>query len=134
MNYNQRNDYRVSHEIALGWWKAMPTGHFLVQGLNSDVQPVSPADDKCEPNGPWVIVTPRYSLLAAVVTQPLKDGSGQWGLAVLWYNREKCSLFWRLLRRFKLSRSKAAAMMVEETVLRQGGVAFPCSHQTMERT
>ena len=124
MNYNQRNDYRVTREIALGWWKTMPRGSFLVQGIAANAKPVNPEGDTCEPTGPWVIVTRAFSDLAAVVVQPLTDNSGDWGLAVLWYDREKSALFSRLTRPLKLSRSKEAARLIRQTLLQQGGKAL----------
>ena len=116
MQYNQRTDYRVSLQIAGAWWKSVPPGRFSV----IDAGDAGALKDKS--NGPWVIFNPdRTQDIAGVVTQPLNDGSGQWGLAVLWYDQEKCSPLSRMLRSRKLSHSKEAAALVGEIVLKQGG-------------
>lgn len=121
MHYNQRTDYRVSQETAQAWWKAMPSGMFSI----IDAQAESSERRTGESKGPWVVSNSKRSAdLAGVVIQPLQDGSGQWGLAVLWYDREKCSRISRALKSRKLSQSKEAAILIGDIVLRQGGMAF----------
>jgi len=121
MQYHQRTNYRVSREIAQAWWKAMPAARFSL----IDAQAEHSGTSTAESNGPWVGSNPRRSEdLAGVVAQPLKDGSGQWRLAVLWYDREKCSRISRMLKSHKLSRSKEAAALAGEIVLWQGGAVF----------
>jgi len=126
MQYNQRTDYRVSREIAQAWWKEMPAARFSIIDAQAEPSGTSTA----ESSGPWVVSNPRRSEdLAGVVTQPLKDGSEQWGLAVLWYDREKCSRVSRMLNSRKLSLSKEAAALVGEIVLRQGGAGVESSEK-----
>jgi hypothetical protein len=124
MNFNQRDDYRVSHELAHTWWRAMPEDEFLIQVPNeNNHQPAKPKDTS-RPNGPWLVLTRQRTDVAAVLVQALTDGSGQWGLAVLWYDREQCSRMTRVLRSRKLSRSKQAAVLIKNVVLQQGGASF----------
>jgi len=118
MRYNQRTDYRISPEIAREWWKSVPTGKFVIIDAGSRTSGALKHDS----DGPWVVSNPEHTQdFAGVVTQPLNDGSGQWGLAVLWYDREKCSRLSRMLRSRKLSWSKEAAALVGEIVQQQGG-------------
>ncbi len=121
MSYNQRTDYRVSPQVARGWWKSVQAGKFSV--IEARASTSGPSKD--DSNGPWVVSNPEHTEdLVGVVTQPLTDGSGQWGLAVLWYDRERCSLLSRVFRSRKLSRSKEAAALVGTVVLQQGGEAW----------
>ena len=121
MQYNQRTDYHVSPEIAREWWKSMPTGKFSV----IDASAATSGTFEASSNGPWVVSNPGHTDdLVGVVTQPLNDGTGQWGLAVLWYDREACSRLSRMFRARKLTRSKEAAALVREIVLQQGGKAW----------
>lgn len=121
MRYNQRSDYRVSPEIAWAWWKSFPSGKFLI----IDARDETWGTVKDGSNGPWVVSNPRHTEeYAGVVIEPLKDGSGQWGLAVLWYNPERCSRLLRAFRSRKLSESKEAAALIGEIVLQQGGKAW----------
>jgi hypothetical protein len=118
MQYNRRTDYRVSREVAQVWWKSLPDGKFVVCDASRGV----PGVLKDNSSGPWVVANPNHTEeFAGVVTQPLTDGSGQWGLAVLWYDRTKCSRLSRMLRSRKLSGSQEAAALVGKTLLRQGG-------------
>jgi hypothetical protein len=123
MNFNQRNDYRVSLELAHNWWKAMPADEFLIRVPDENNQPAKP-EDASGPNGPWLVVTPQWTDVAGVLAQALTDGSGHWGLAVLWYDGEKCSRVTRVLRSRKFSRSRQAAGLIEKVVLQQGGAVF----------
>ena len=127
MNFNQRNDYEVSHELAHNWWKTLPQ-RFLVRVPDDNNQPAEP-ERAGKPGGPWMILTPQYTDVAAVVVQALTNDSDQWGLAVLWYDKGKCSWLARALRASKLSRSQEAATQIGEIVLRQGGRAFRSPHQ-----
>jgi len=120
MRYNQRTDYHVSPEIARKWWKSMPIGKFSVIDASAATSRTLESDS----NGPWVVSNSKHTEdLVGVVTQPLSDGTGQWGLAVLWYDREACSRLSRMFRARKLTRSKEAAALVREIVLQQGGKA-----------
>ncbi len=125
MNYNQRTDYKVSRDLALGWWKAISAEGFQVHGPSDNARSGILEPGVHESSGPWVVLVPGSSDLAGVVAQPLTDGSGKWGLAVLWYDREKYSRFFQVLKFFKLSRSRDAAKLIGRVVLQQGGMAFP---------
>ena len=123
MQYNQRTNYRVSPELAHEWWKEIQGERFSVVSTNAFL--ANPRQYTCDSNGPWVVFPSTHVAdLVGVVTQPLTDGSGQWGLAVLWYDREKCSPISRIFHSRKLSQSKEAAALVGQVILRQGGAAF----------
>jgi hypothetical protein len=133
MNFNQRNDYKVSRELAHNWWKAIPADRFLVRVPDAHNKPIEP-ENADKPGGPWIILTPQNTDVAGVVAQALTDGSDQWGLAVLWYDKGQCSWLARTFRAAKLSRSKVAAAQIGEIVLRQGGRVFPTSASTRRQT
>lgn len=134
MDFNQRTDYRVSRATAFEWWKEMSADGMQVHGITEEAKAEKPEQGVRRLDGLWIILNPKYSQLAAIATRPLEDASGEWGLAVLWYDREKCSRFSRMLNGSKLSRSQGAAALIGRIITQQGGQAFAPSDQPVKQT
>lgn len=132
MDFNQRTDYLVSRALALGWWKVIQSEDFAIQDASVPVRADTSAKPGNESAGPWAVVA-RGSMVGGVVVQSLADGSGQWGLAVLWYDSERYSPLTKVLSFAKLSRSKSAARQIGASVLKQGGREFACAAQPPQK-